>query len=110
MRIAKGLSQTEVAELAGASQSIVSNFESGNKNDFYFSTLLDFCGALETDPVVVINLAKERAGVKVETHRRSPDDFKLIETINRIKLIKPKHRKALLDHIDNFVNIARKDK
>lgn len=110
-RVAKNLSQSELAELAGSAQSIISNFEGGKKQDFYFSLLIDICHALNVDTAMVISMAEERSGTKLGDNlkRKSPDDIRLIDTINKLKTIKPKYRKALLDHIQFVVDLARKD-
>lgn len=50
LRIAKGLSQTQLSELSGVHQRNISKIETGGSTDVMFSTGMALADALDVDP------------------------------------------------------------
>jgi len=97
VRKAKGLTQTQLANIIGIKQYLVSAYEIG-RLALSADMLTRFCTALKCSSDSII-------GLKPESNAEKPN-LRLVKRINRIEQLPPVKQKALLQNIDMFLKGA----
>ena len=77
LRIKRGLSQVELASMAGIHPSTVSNAESGGHTNMPFHIVIALCWALEVQPIELLGYVNRRPQI-------SPTEFEVIQSLRRI--------------------------
>lgn len=93
-RLAKGLTQEELAEKVGLQKSTIAKYESGRIENIKRSVLAKLADALESSPVYLM-------GLESETPKLNSDDAILLKKIKRLT---PDDKSVVVSLIDRLIS------
>ena len=97
-RKSRGLTQSQLAELIGINQRLVSDYEIG-RTSISAEMLSRFCIVLRCSADSIINMKSEISS--------SPVNLRLVRRFDNIEKLPPSQQKALLQNIDMFLKGAK---
>ena len=104
-RLAKGLTQQQVADLVGVSKGAISQWESGKIEDLKADNILKLADVLEVSARWIWHY-KDASGKVIPMGRPTrldPDESALIETF---KLLEPRMQDAILDKANEYLRLS----